>query len=142
MSAESEITLTVEQFRADFPEFTDPPYTDAIVQAAIDRSACFISKTNSGPLKDECRLLAIEYMAAHLLKVCGGASGGNGGSQGGLVGSSSIGSVSVSMVPPPGSSSFTYWINQTCYGQAYLALLQTKAPAGLYCGGSFTRVLR
>lgn len=138
----ADVTLTVSQFRADFPEFVNPPYTDPIVQAGIDRTTCFISQTNSDQLKDGCRLLAMEYMTAHILsKACGSPSSG-GNNQGGLVGSSTVGSVSVTMIPPASTGVFSYWMNQSCYGQAYLALLQTKAPAGLYLGGSFQRVFR
>jgi len=143
MSTESEVTLTVEQFRTDFPEFTESLYADAVIQAAIDRSACFISRTNSGPLMDDCRILAIGYATAHLLtSACGTNATNGGGSQGGLVGASTVGSVSVTIIPPPSSTQFQYWMNQTCYGQAYLSLLASKAPAGIFTGGSFIRVLR
>ena len=137
----ADVTLTVLQFRADSVEFaSETTYTDAALQGSIDRAACFISGTNSDYLHDDCRLLAIEYFTAHLQVV--GATIASGGNQGGLVGSSTVGSVSVTLIPPPATKQFDYWMNQTAYGQQYLALLQSKAPAGLFLGGSFQRVFR
>ena len=141
MSAE-QINLTVAQFRADFPAFaSETVYPESTLQLYIDRAYCFISG-DSTPyyISDGCRLLAIELMTAHLQTLATNIANGNTG--GGLVNSSSVGNVSVSLTPPTIKQSFDYWIMQTAYGQQYKALLASKAPAGLYLGGSNQRVFR
>lgn len=143
MSAESEniLIITADRFRADFPEFTDETkHTESAIVNVLHRASSFVSRWNSGALKDEKRILAIELMAAHLKFLQDGAIVGNTG--GGLIGSSSVGSVSVTMIPPLVKRQFDYWMNQTMYGQQYLALLGSLAPAGLFFGGSFQRVFR
>lgn len=137
----SEVTLTVAQFRADFPEFADETkHTEPALTNILHRALGFVSRQNSTYLRDDKRILAIEYMAAHLKTLSDKAVAGS--SSGGLVGSSSVGDVSVTLIPPPIKKQFDYWCNQTIYGQSYLALLQTRAPAGMYVGGSFERVFR
>ena len=138
---ETTITVTVADFRADFPEFANATiYPDAELQNFIDQSMCYISNVNYGVLRGNCRKLGIELMVAHLQTLQNKiASGQNATNQ---IGSTSIDSVSVSLIAPPNKSQFDYWLNLTPYGQRYLMLLLAKAPAGLYYGGSFQRVLR
>ena len=136
------IELTVATFRTDFSAFaSETTYTDAALSNSIDRASSFVSIVNAGCLKDGNRLYALELMTAHLQilrdKITSGAA------QGGLVGSSSVGDVSVSLIAPPsGGSQYRYWMNQTAYGQEFLALMATCSPAGIYAGGSCQRVLR
>jgi len=141
MSTESEVTLTVERFRADFTEFSDETlHTDPAIQNAINRASAFISRQNSIYISSDNRLLALELMAAHIKTIAASMASGN--AQGGIVGSSTVGSVSVTLIPPPVKRQFDFWMNQTGYGQQYLALMQAHSPAGMFVGGSFQRVFR
>lgn len=136
----SEQVLTVAQFRADFSEFADETkHTEPALTNIIHQAFGFVSRQNSTYLNGSKRLLAIEYMAAHLKTLSDKAIDG---SAGGIIGSSSVGDVSVSLIQPPIKKQFDYWCNQTIYGQSYLALLQTCAPAGMYIGGTCERVFR
>jgi len=138
----TEIILTVQQFRTDFPEFADTAvYTDASLGAFIDQALCYISTNNMyGPLRDKSRLLAQELMTAHLQTIQTRILSGQNAT--GQIAATSIDSVSVSLVAPPNRTQFEYWLGQTPYGQRLLALLSAKAPAGLYFGGSNQRLLR
>lgn len=135
------IVLTVEDFRQDFPEFSDENvYADETLQGFINQAQCYIHNVNYGVLQGNCRKLAMELMVAHLQTLqTRMLSGGNATGQ---VGSTSIDSVSVSLIAPPNKTQFDYWLGLTPYGQRYLMLLMAHAPAGLYFGGSFQRVLR
>lgn len=136
----SEIVLTVDDFRAAFPKFTAVKYTDNVIQGFITQSYCYVSSTNCGSLRGDCRKLAIELMVAHLLTLNDRIASGT--SQSGQLASSTIGDVSISLLAPPNKTQWDYWINQTPYGQRLYALLMSKAPAGMYLGGSCQRVLR
>lgn len=136
---DSTIKITVEMFGVDFPEFMNGGYSVASIQGFINQAYCYVSNENYGVLNCCSRKLAIELMTAHLLalndKITSGQTTGQ-------IGSTSIDSVSVSLIPPPNKTQFEYWLGLTPYGQRYFALLSAKAPAGLYYGGSFQRVLR
>lgn len=136
------ITLTVDQFRTDFPEFADTvKYTDQSLSGFINQATCYISTSNiHGPLRDESRKLGIELMTAHLQTIQDRILSGQ--TSTGQIAATSIDSVSVSLVAPPNRTQFQYWLGLTPYGQRYLALLSAKAPAGFYFGGSNQRLLR
>ena len=140
-STEATVIVTVERFRADFTEFADEAkYPDATLLNHIHRASSFVSRHNSNYFKDDERLLAVELMAAHIQTIAANILRGSAG--GGLVGSSAVGSVSVSLIPPMIKRQFDYWCNQTAYGQQYMALLGAHSPAGLFLGGSFQRAFR
>lgn len=136
------ITLTVGEFRADFPEFADTvKYTDQSLSGFIDQATCYISTSNIyGPLRDKSRKLGIELMTAHLQTLQDRILSGQ--SATGQVASTSIDSISVSLVAPPNRTMFQYWLGLTPYGLRYWALLTAQAPAGFYFGGSNQRLLR
>lgn len=137
----TKIFLSLDEFRADFPEFADESvYPNSALANLLKQAMCYIHNVNYGVLQGECRKLGIELMLAHLQTLKNKiASGENSTNQ---IGSTSIDSVSVSLVAPPNKSQFEYWLGLTPYGQQYLMLLDAHAPAGLYFGGSFQRVLR
>ena len=56
-----------------------------------------------------------------------------------LVTGSTIGSVSVSLQPPPQTDQFSWWLNTTPYGQQLDALLSIRSVGGIYLGGSSER---
>lgn len=146
IDANNNIVVTATDFRAVFPEFANvTAYPDAQINAHIALAGCYISTQNYGDLDFNARAYAIELMAAHLLtldlKASAGTSGGGVASAaGGQVISASIDGVSVSMTVPPNKDQLQYWLNQTPYGQRYLAILQSRITP-LYLWGSRERLL-
>lgn len=132
------ITLTVEEFLQDFPEFVNKEVN--VLNSFITQAGCYVSTNNVGVLRNDCRKLAIELMVGHLVTIQDRMN--NGQTATGQVASTSIDAVSVSLVAPPNKDQYEYWLNLTPYGQRLLALYMAKAPAGLYMVGSYQRVLR
>ncbi len=73
--------------------------------------------------------LALNQMTAHITQLNTLAATGQ---QAGFVESATVGQVSVTIQPPPEASQFQWWLNQTPYGQQYLALAQTLVVGGFY----------
>ena len=124
--------ITKANFIAQFPEFTDAENIDTFLQRAM----CFIT-----PFEGLCccRQLAIFLMSAHLLTIQKSIASGE--TSMGFQGSASIDRVSVSVIPPPFTDAFDYWLNLSPYGQQLLALMEAKIPSPQYFGGSYIRVL-
>ena len=128
--------LTSDNFLMQFPEFV---YIDfVLIDTMIKRALCFIKIYFNAMC--ECRVLAIFLLTAHLLTLQGNIAKGD--VTGGIQASATIDKVSVSNVPPPTSDSFSYWLNQTTYGQQLLALIELNVPTPMYFGGSKVRVLK
>ncbi len=79
---------------------------------------------------------ALNLMTAHLAQLSIQIASGT--AAGPVVGASE-GSVSVSFLPPPGKSAFSYWLSCTPYGQQLLALLSLQGAGGFLVGGSLER---
>jgi hypothetical protein len=85
--------------------------------------------------------LAIDLVCAHLATLFNAdadnvADGEDPGQPVGIGVSATIGSVSVSQLPPPiMNDPWKYWLNQTSYGAQLLALLSVKSVGGFYVGG-------
>lgn len=84
--------------------------------------------------------LALDLMCAHLATLFTAdsnnvASGEDPGQAGTIETSATVGSVSVSNLPPPVKDAWDYWLNQTAYGQQLLALLKIKSVGGFSVGG-------
>ncbi len=129
------------KFRTQFPAFADTTaWPEPFLSSCWDMAAQFISL-------DECPCrnlsgaslqLALDLMAAHIAWLLGSpaATGEDAdNSAGGLITNASIGSVSVGIMAPPVKDGWTYWMNQTPYGQQLLALFAVKAVGGFYVGG-------
>lgn len=134
------VILTPEIFREAFPEFSDTDkYPDALIQRYITTASLYINKYNYR-LAPEIRLLALEYMTAHLITlfVNGVGNGSVAGSStaGGTILSASVGQVSVSMQAPIATDAYAQWIQSTPYGKALWALLAAHCPAGIYFKGN------
>lgn len=139
----SKATVTPQDMRTRIPAFADPEkYPDELLQTMLDTAICYVSDYNCGPLRNNCRVQAICLMAAHLLTLRERMAQGGGNGTVGAVASSSVGNVSVSMVPPPNKDQYDYWMNLTDYGAELLRLLAIFATGGLYIGGSMEAVLR
>ena len=79
------------------------------------------SKPESGPESGSGSKFESESMGAN--------------SASGVLTSANEGSVSVSFAPPPSRSAWQYWLNQTPYGQQFLALFSSLVLGGFYIGG-------
>ena len=134
------VNVTVAEFRLAFPEFADTTkYPDAYIQRFITMASRFITK-DSGRIKDDVRVLALEYMTGHLITLSAvdgkGNAQGDGSSAGGVLLSAHIESVSVAYQSAIANSMFEQWIQSTPYGKMYWALLSANNPAGIYWVGS------
>ena len=132
----SEVVITVDKFRKAFPEFTVEKYPDEFIERFIVMATSFIS-TRNFRIRPEVRLLAIEYMMAHLISLSAvGGDGSTTGSDGNIIVSSSIGSVSVGIQAPIARNAFEQWIQSTGYGKQYWALMKMNNPTGIFWVGN------
>jgi len=127
------------KFRAQLPEFADAvAYPQAVLAAQFDMATIFIAADGSpcDALSGKPLVAALNYMTAHLLIASQRAQVGTpGNAQGGFETSSSIGEISVSVLAPPAKDAWDWWLYQTQYGQALMALLKMLAVGGLSVGG-------
>jgi len=143
------VEVSVSDFREMLFQFSDEEqYPDNMINSFLLQAKGFIQNENGHYvcISDDVRKQAIIYVSAHLLALYqmltgngANATGATGGT--GQILSTTVGNVSVALVPPPnGSKQYYYWYNQTPYGQMYLNLLRSKMPAGGFFGGSNQRV--
>lgn len=126
----------VAEFRASYPEFTDPVlWPDPVILRVRDTALCYISPRPGRRLSGASRALAIDLMTAHLLFLEDLILKGKGGSAAGMVSGASVDKVSVSLTPPPVKGQFAWWLSLSPRGAQLLALLKTKTAGGLYVGG-------
>jgi hypothetical protein len=122
-------------FRQQFPVWADTTkYPDTLLQMYWDEVTCFVCDANYGQILGNCRLFLINLFVAHMMTLMQQAQQNPSG-QGGFVTSSTVGQVSVSKLAPPSPDAFSYWLNQTPYGQQALALLDASTVGGDYIGG-------
>lgn len=133
----SVILFDAALFRAQCPAYAnETTYPSATIEGYWDQAIEFVTDRNCGRLKDEGRRLAINWMTAHLMYLAGLIAAGQ---VPGLVQSSTIDVVSVSLTPPPVQNQFRWWLSLTPYGQQLLALLQVRSAGGFFVGGSSVR---
>lgn len=133
----SQVELNVKDLRDAFPEFSDEAkYPEKYLERFLTQASMYISR-HSGVIRDDVRLLAIQYMACHLMSLSAMAGDGTlTGNDGNIVTSSHIGSVSVSIQPPVARNAYEQWIQSTPYGKALWALLQANHPTGFFWVGT------
>ena len=133
------VNVTVAEFRLALPEFASvTKYPEAYIQRFITQSTMFITN-QSGIIRDDVRILAIEYMTAHLITLAAVDGAGNATDQtnsGGVLTSASIDSVSVAFQAVIAKDAFEQWIQSTPYGKLYWALLSANMPGGIFWVGS------
>lgn len=131
-------------FRALFKAFADDTkWPEPVLQMYWDVATDYISTKDSAcnMLNGASLQLALDCMAAHLATLFSAdddnvEEGGTPGQPGSIETSATVGSVSVSSLPPPiNDDPWKFWINQTMYGQQLLALLSIKSVGGFYVGG-------
>lgn len=135
----SVVKITVEEFRAAFPELADTTtYPDAVLQRWLTMAEAYIS-TRNYRVKPAVRVLMIELMAMHLMTLFAsmGGSGAIGGEStaGGTITSATVGSVSVSLQAPIATDAYAQWIQSTPYGKALWALMSAQNPTGIFWVG-------
>ncbi len=127
------ITLDIASFRSAFPAFSsDATYPDATITLYWNMGTCYISDNDYGRLNGNCRELALQMMAAHLISLNNIISDG---STPGQLTASTIDKVSVTLQPPPNKNQWSWWLNNTPYGAQLEALLATASVGGFYVGG-------
>jgi len=130
-------TFDVTAFRVDYPAFASvTSFPDTTLSAYFDTAGYYLANDNYGDLIDDGRYKALTLMTAHLAALSGMIASGQ---TPGLVQSSSIDKISVSLVPPPVKSQFMWWLCLTPYGQQLSALLTANSAGGFFIGGSSTR---
>ncbi len=131
----SNVVVTVNDFRTQFPEFTSVLYTDGVVSRYLTMAEAYISTTNFR-IKPTTRILLIELMAAHLITLAKidptTQQATSGSSPAGFETSATVGGVSVTLQAQMNKNSFDQWLNSTLYGQQYLALLTAVNPTGVH----------
>lgn len=132
--------MTPEQiatFRAIYPEFSDVLlYPDARLQMQWTLAGCYISDRGcncAGPDGTDCREQMLYLMLAHLLALSTMVSAGTGAPA--VVSSARVDKVAVTLVPPPVTDAWDWWLNTTPYGAQLLALLSVCSVGGFYAGG-------
>lgn len=123
--------ITVEDFRARFPEFDDPRASDAQVQAAIEDTECEFNIDRWGCAYTRGHSLLV----AHLLILSERRQSSNsaaGAAPALQANSKSADSVSIGYNSKGAESSMEEYYKSTNYGQEYLMLLeQVKAPGAV-----------
>jgi hypothetical protein len=127
------IEFDIAKFRLDFPIFTNPPYTDLMLETAWAQATCYISNLDCGWLRGDCRRLALNLMTAHLAYI--GLQIDNGQTTG-TVQTATIDKVTIGLVAPPVTKSYyAWWATSSPYGQQLYALLSAKSVGGFYIPG-------
>lgn len=126
-------------FRALFKAFTSAgDYPDVVLQLFFDTATAYVSADiiPSAPCYGGLNLaqqtLALNQMTAHLVALNDLIAAGE---NPGVEVSSTVDKISVSMMPPPATTQWQWWLNQTPYGAQLLALLSVAAVGGFYSGG-------
>lgn len=127
-------------FRAQFPAFANATtYPTPLISLYWTMATEYISPVDSAcnMLNGASLQLALDQLCAHLLTLFGvqDPASDTPGAAGGIETSASVGSVSVSELPPPVKGVWDYFLAKTQYGQALLTLLSIKAVGGFYVGG-------
>jgi hypothetical protein len=132
------IELNIADFRAQFPQFADTTkYPDSTLQLQFDIATSYVTADTYGDMTTPVRTHAIYLMMAHLLQlnIIIAQNAANGGGQIGVVQSATIGSVSVTLQPPPVRGQWRWWLNNTPYGAQLVALLEMQSAGGFFVGG-------
>lgn len=141
VDAQGNIVISPAEIRLLFPEFADTTkYSDARIQAALVLAGGYISTANRGDIGFERRVLLIELMACHFIKINDAATGASSQQISGMPVSATIGKVTVSVAIPKNLDELHYFLMQTTYGQQYAAMLKALCTPK-YFGGSRERLL-
>lgn len=130
------VTFDPALFRAQFPQFADDTiFPDALLIGQFELACDYVSPDEYGRMSAAARRQAVYLMTAHLLALGVIVASGGYTGQPGIVQSSSVGDVSVTLTPPPVKSQWRWWLNTTPYGSQLVALLEAQSAGGFYIGG-------
>lgn len=115
------------KFRILYPQFA--AVSDEVVGVVAEQAACYI-----GLYCSDCDEQGWMMLVAHMLFLRDAIAGGT--ITPGAVQSATIGSVSVSFQAAPSGDSWTFWLNQSPYGQQLAALIAACFGGLQYVGGS------
>lgn len=123
------MAITPTTFRERFPEFTDPPNTDARVQIFIDKAVMIMNEATWGDCYNEGQnLLVAHFLAYDNLRAQGGGAAGSIGP----VTSQKVGDVAVTFGGLSGASTTQEnYFKSTAYGQEYWWYVQDLGVAML-----------
>ena len=126
--------LNISDFRSQYPAFSSNViYTDAMITNAFN-SATFYLDNNTTKCLTLSKLTHLLYLlTAHILVIENKVKKGD---TVGTVTNATIDKVSVTLLAPNANSDFKFWLNQTPYGQQYLALIKLCLVGGIYVGGT------
>ena len=130
------ITLDIATFRALYPQFADETaFPDGALNLQYGLAGGYVSADTYGDMSVSARTNALMLMLAHLLAL--GVIIARGGYQGqaGVVTSSKVGDVSVTLSPPTQLTQWRWWLNGTPYGAQLVALLDAQSTGGFFVGG-------
>ena len=127
--------LDIPAFRIAYPAFADVvKFPDVMLNAMYQNAGNYISQNDSASGLNGAMLdYALQLMTAHLLQSSVLIASGQTSV---IITSSSVGSVSVSTMPPPVKSAFGFWLATTAYGQQLRAMLTVQSVGGWSVGGS------
>ncbi len=132
----SNIQYNDSTFRALFPAFASTvTYPTAALQLYWNSATAYIATCAQGHygLKPSQQTLALNQMTAHITQLMTLAASGQAG---GVVVGATIDKVTITLMPPPATNEWRYWLNQTPYGQALLALLEVRSVGGFLAIGA------
>lgn len=134
----SQVQVSYDDFITRFPEFANAAnYPQKLIESYIDEAEQYISTINFriAPSK---RILAIEYMTAHLIALSNISETGTvqGQQSGNITTSASVDGVSRSILAPIADNSFAQWIQSTPYGKKYWALMTANNATPIFFPGT------
>lgn len=120
--------MTIAEFRAYFPEFTEALYPDAQIQRALDIALLTTSEVVLGSNYE----LGLKYLVAHFVTLNSKQFSGN-GSNTQTIASKSVDGVSLSYVDGMPNDALNGMLNSTSYGQMYNRLTLGFGAGGFTC---------
>lgn len=127
------IAFDVALFRERFPAFADPTlYPTPVLEGYWETASCIFGPGAYRCLVDDCRVRAIMLLTAHLAQLSAMIASGV---TPGVVTSATVDKVSVSLMQPPSTDAWSWWLAMTPYGAQLWAILSTMAVGGMYIGG-------
>lgn len=134
----SQVQVSYSDFITRFPEFSNTTnYPQELISSYIDEAEQYISTTNFriAPSK---RILAIEYMTAHLIALSNIDASGEvqGQKSSNITTSASVDGVSRSILAPIADNAFAQWIQSTPYGKKYWALMTANNATPIFFPGT------
>ena len=122
--------LKLNEFRIIFDQFKNESlYPDFLIEHELDVAECYLGTFGGS----DCRLFEFQLMVAHLLYL---RSMIREGKTHLVIADASENEISVTLVEPPTSGAFQYWLAVSPYGLQLLGIWKQRATSGMFVGGS------